>query len=109
MSDVDQATTGRGRHGMVTAFFRELIRKNRAFILTQVLGIRGLMELLMKTRNTGERWTPEEVRQIRGHLKHLARMLPVIVVFLLPGGSLLLPFLAAILDRRRQIRTPPAA
>jgi hypothetical protein len=31
-------------------------------------------------------------------------MVPVIIVFLLPGGSLMLPFLAEVLDRRKTIR-----
>jgi len=93
---------------MVARFFTRLIQKNRAFILAQVLDVKGLMQLLMKNRNTGETWTPEEVRQIRAHLKGISRMVPVILVFLLPGGALLLPFLAEVLDRRKQLRPTPA-
>jgi len=85
-----------------------LIQKNRAFILAQVLDVKGLMQLLMKNRNTGETWTPEEVRQIRAHLKGISRMVPVILVFLLPGGAFLLPLLAEVLDRRKQLRPTPA-
>jgi hypothetical protein len=92
---------------MVGAFLKGLIQKNRAFILARVLEVKGLMQLLMKNRNTGEKWTPEELIQIRGHLRGIARMVPVIIVFLLPGGALLLPLLAEVLDRRMQIRPKP--
>lgn len=93
---------------MVAGFLKGLIQKNRGFILARVLEVKGLMQLLMKNRNTGEKWTPEELTQIRGHLKGIARLVPVILVFLLPGGALLLPLLAEVLDRRKQIRPTPA-
>jgi len=93
---------------MVAGFLKRLIQKNRAFILARVLEVKGLMQLLMKNRNTGEKWTPEELIQIRGHLKGIARLVPVILVFLLPGGALLLPLLAEVLDRRKQIRSTSA-
>lgn len=92
---------------MVARLLKRLIQKNRAFILAQVLEVKGLMQLLMKNRNTGEPWTREEVRQIRVHLKQLSKMVPVILVFLLPGGAFLLPLLAEVLDRRKQSRPSP--
>lgn len=92
---------------MVARLLKRLIQKNRAFILAQVLEVRGLMQLLMKNRNTGKQWTREEVRQIRVHLKQLSKMVPVILVFLLPGGAFLLPLLAEVLDRRKQGRPSP--
>jgi len=92
---------------MVARLLKRLIQKNRAFILAQVIEVKGLMQLLMKNRNTGKQWTREEVRQIRVHLKQLSKMVPVILVFLLPGGALLLPLLAEVLDRRKQNRPGP--
>lgn len=80
--------------------------KNREFVLNQVLAVKGLMQILMKNRNTGEKWTKEEKKEIKRHLKHISKMVPVIIVFLLPGGTLLLPFLAEVLDRRKSIRRP---
>jgi hypothetical protein len=65
------------------------------------LEIQGLMQLLMKPRNTGLSWTPEEVGRVRSHLKALMRLVPAVVVFLLPGGLFLLPVLAEVLDRRQ--------
>ncbi len=70
----------------------------------EVLSIRGLMQLLMKTRNTDEKWTREEKREIKRHLKNISKIIPVVVLFSLPGGSFLLPILAEALDRRKTRR-----
>jgi hypothetical protein len=34
----------------------------------------------------------------------MSKMVPVIVIFILPGGTILLPILAEILDRRKKRR-----
>ena len=102
-----QAEAFRGPFSMVARLLKRLIQKNRAFLLAQVLEVKGLMQLLMKNRNTGEKWTQAELRQIRAHLRGISKMVPVILVFLLPGGALLLPLLAEVLDRRKQIRPEP--
>ena len=91
---------------MIIRYAKRLIVTNREFILAEVLAVKGLMQLLMKTRNTGERWTRDELREIRTHLKHISKMVPVILLIVLPGGSLLLPFLAEVLDRRKTKRGP---
>jgi hypothetical protein len=78
--------------------------KNREFILNEVLAVKGLMYLLMKNRNTGEKWTGEEKREIKMHLRNISKVIPVLVIFLLPGGTLLLPILAEVLDRRKSRR-----
>ena len=92
---------------VILRYFKGLLMKNKAFLLSQVLAVQGLMQLLMKNRNTGEKWTREEIKEIKSHLRHISKMVPVIIVFMLPGGSLLLPFLAEVLDRRKTIRRPP--
>jgi hypothetical protein len=74
--------------------------KLKAMILAEISHIQGFMQLLMKSRN-GKPWSPEDKSAILFHLRHLARSLPVLAVFSLPGGSLLLPFLAWFLDRRQ--------
>jgi len=95
---------------MIIAYAKRLIVKNREFILTEVLAVKGLMQLLMKTRNTGERWTREDLHEIRSHLRHVSKMVPVIILIVLPGGSFFLPFLAEVLDRRKTKRgdSPPS-
>jgi len=82
--------------------FKKLIIKNKEFILEEIFAVKGLMQLLMKQRNTNQEWTKEEIREIKTHLKNISKMVPALVIFLLPGGSLLLPFLAEILDRRKK-------
>ena len=68
---------------MIKGLLMRLIARNKEFILSQVLSVKDLMRLLMKNRNTG-----------------------ALIIFLLPGGSLPLPILAEVLDRRKKIRAP---
>ncbi|HEY3302285.1 MAG TPA: hypothetical protein VGL70_01980 [Candidatus Binatia bacterium] len=84
-----------------------LFYRLRAAILREALEIRGFMRLLTKRRNTGERWTKEERAEIKAHLKSLSQTVPVLLVFSLPGGSLLIPLLALALDRRKKRRAGP--
>jgi hypothetical protein len=70
----------------------------------EVLSIRGLIQLLMKIRNTDEKWTREEKKEIKSNLKNIAKIIPAVAIFCLPGGSLLLPILAEALDRRKARR-----
>jgi len=89
---------------MIQRYLKRLIISNREAILTQVLSIKGLMQLLMKPQNTNERWTKEERKEIKRHLKNVAKIIPAIAIFCLPGGSFLLPILAEVLDRRKTRR-----
>jgi hypothetical protein len=86
---------------MLKEFIKHRLASHRNLILPQVLAIQGLMRLLMKVRNTGEPWTPEERREIRNHLRSITRFVPILILFLLPGGLLFLPILAEVLDRRK--------
>jgi hypothetical protein len=89
---------------MIKRYLLGLLSKNREFLLNQSLAMQGFMQVLMKQRNTGERWTGEEKKQIRQHLKTMAVAVPVIIFFLAPGGGLLLPLLVDVLDRRKNKR-----
>ncbi len=89
---------------MIKALLKRQILKNRALILNEAKYISDFMNLLMKRRNTGAKLTREEIRMIRSHAKHLSLYVPVMVIFILPLGSLLLPILAEILDRRKKSR-----
>ena len=91
---------------MIKQYFKKLLTKNREFLLNQVLAVKGFMQLLMKQRNTGENWTKEEKKQIKQHLRTMALAVPAIIVFLPPGGSILLPLLVNMLDRRKNGRRP---
>ena len=89
---------------MIKKYLKRLIIVNKEAILMEVLAIRGLMQLFMKTRNTDETWTREEKTEIKTHLKNIAKIIPAVAIFSLPGGSLLLPILAEALDRRKTRR-----
>jgi hypothetical protein len=89
---------------VIKKYLKRLILINKQAILMEVLSIKGLMQVLMKIRNTDERWTREEKKEIMRHLKNIAKIIPTIVIFSLPGGSLLLPILAEALDRRKTRR-----
>ena len=60
----------------------------------------GLVAVLMKPRN-GQPWTLEDSAFLRQELKASIRWMPGLLLFLLPGGLLLLPAYAWLLDRRR--------
>ncbi len=79
-------------------------------ILALVMNVEGLMQLLMKQRN-GVPWTAEDKALLLPRLRTLAGSLPALAVFSLPGGAVLLPALAWLLDRRRRKKraTAPAA
>ena len=94
---------------MIKSYLVRQLRNNREFILQEVLAVKGLMQVLMKNRNTGERWTKEEKKEIKRHLRNISKIVPVVLIFLLPGGSILLPILAAVIDRRKTIRREKAA
>jgi hypothetical protein len=89
---------------MIKKYLKRLILINKQAILMEVLSITGLMQVLMKTRNTDEKWTREEKKEIIRHLKSIAKIIPVVAIFSLPGGAFLLPILAEALDRRKTRR-----
>jgi uncharacterized membrane protein len=64
----------------------------------------GVLPLLMKPRNRAA-WTAEDKSQLRAQLRLAVRGLPALVLFLLPGGLLLLPLYVWLLDRRREPRS----
>jgi hypothetical protein len=68
-----------------------------------VLRIEGLIAVLMKRRN-GQQWTPEDRALLRAEFARLARATPGFLIFMLPGGALLLPLYAWFLDTRRTRR-----
>ncbi len=86
-------------------FLRILVDKNKEIIYREAEFLGSFMRLLMKQRNTGNRWTREEKLQLMRDLRHLSYYVPVLLIFLLPGGSFFIPLLAEILDRRKKPRT----
>jgi hypothetical protein len=78
-------------------------KREARHVLTELLAVRGLMPLLMKSRN-GEQWTPAEKSELIAQLRRLSRLSPYLLFLLVPGSALLLPAYAWWLDRRRESR-----
>jgi hypothetical protein len=78
----------------------ELAERERKFLLAEMSQVSGLMPILMRRRNK-QQWTPEELAQIRAHLKRISQLSPYLVIIVMPGGFAALPVLAWWLDRRR--------
>ena len=91
---------------MIRLFLKRLILKNKELIFNEAQHIQGFLQLLFKPRNTDLKWQKEEKQQLKNHLKRLSLYMPILIIFTLPGGSLLLPILAEILDRRKKRRIP---
>jgi hypothetical protein len=75
---------------------------------SEILQVRGLIPLLMRTRNR-VRWTPQQRTAIRVHLRRLRTISPYLIVLALPGSFLILPALVWWLDRRRNHQRPSLA
>jgi len=84
-----------------------LLRELRTLAYQDAEQIRGFMSLLMKPRN-GSPWTADDKARLKGHLKIIGRTLPLIGLLSLPGGMLILPLLALMLDRRSRKRRQAA-
>jgi len=94
-----------GRTVSVIRAFGARTARERQFLLSEMVHIKGLMPLLMKQRNRS-RWTPEDKAELVSHLRRLSRLSPYLVVVVMPGGFFMLPVLAWWLDRRRNRSAP---
>jgi hypothetical protein len=90
--------------GMFTDMVRSQIRNNADLIMNEARHIEGFMRLLMKQRNTGQKWTLRERMKLKEYIRRLVGYIPVLCIFLLPGGFFLIPILAEIMDRRKRFR-----
>lgn len=98
-----EGTRGGGSAWGLFVHLQGVISRERDRFRTEIVRVQGLMPLLMKQRN-GERWTQEDLSELRAHLRSLSAISPYALVVLLPGSSVLLALLAWWLDRRRQKR-----
>lgn len=95
--------TLKGINGRTLSALRSLSAystRERQFLLSEMVKVKGLMPLLMKPRNK-QRWSAEDKAALLVHLKRLSQLSPYLVVVVMPGGFFLLPALAWWLDRRR--------
>lgn len=79
---------------------KEILIRYRKKILHEMEAVKDLTSLIMQ--GSRRRWTSEELRRIKEHLLVLGKKIPVLLVFMLPGGTVLLPLLVEVLDRRKR-------
>ena len=65
--------------------------------------IKGAVPLLMYQRN-GDKWTPQDTDELKKILRSVSSVSPYLLIWVLPGSILILPFLAWHLDTRRKRR-----
>ena len=73
-----------------------IIRVNLKRIITEVQETGELSRLLLRA-GRGEQLSPEERRKVRSQLLDIAKTIPALAVFALPGGGILLPVLLKLL------------
>lgn len=97
---------------MITAkmllLFYETMAREKRHILSELVQVKGLMRLLMKPRNY-RKWTSEDKRELRLHLRRLSRASAYIALLAVPGGFAMLPVMAWWPDRRTSQRGAPQA
>ena len=76
--------------------------KNR--LRAEMEQIKGAVQLLMKQRNGGK-WTAQDRQEIKNILRSVSSVSPYLMIWIVPGSMLLLPFLAWHLDTRRKRRS----
>lgn len=89
--------------GRVAQWIWSIQSREKSRLANEMQQIRGLMPLLMRQRN-GLRWSQEDLQEIKLQFRALFRLCPYLTLILMPGGFLILPFIAWWLDRRRQKR-----
>ena len=72
-----------------------LVKKNLTNIMTEVKETKELYELLLKS--TTQPLTSNERRKVKDQLMDVARSIPALTIFALPGGGILLPVLIKVL------------
>ena len=82
----------------------KLLANYKEIIYNQKMDRASFMSLLMKQRNQQGKWTEEERKEILVQIRVLSSSVPYLIILNSPFGFLLLPFLAKVLDRRKEIR-----
>jgi hypothetical protein len=91
---------------MLKNLIKKVLFNSSEILFYESRQMQGFIQLLMKPRNTGERWSPEERQELRKYFKYLSLYIQFLIIFLMPGGFFFLPVFSSILDRRRVKRVP---
>ena len=91
---------------MLKNLIKKALFNSKEILFYESRQMQGFMQLLMKPKNTGERWSHEDRRELKNYFKYMSVYIPFLIVFLMPGGLFFLPIFSSILDRRRVKRVP---
>jgi hypothetical protein len=74
-------------------YLREILRHNWKAVWAEISQSHEMLVLLFRY-SRGEKLTPGEVRKVKAQLLDVARAIPALGIFALPGGALLLTLMA---------------
>ena len=80
---------------LVTRRVEGIVSRSSQLLLTEVQETQDLMKLLLK--RTQAPLEPEEEERVRAQLLDICKTIPSLAVFVVPGGSILLPILIRVL------------
>lgn len=104
--DPDTTQTFQARMPAAPVWFSSMVAGNsreKDRLRLELEQIKGAVQLLMKQRNGG-RWTEQDRQELRTILRSVSSVSPYLLLWVLPGSLLILPFLAWHLDTRRKKR-----
>ncbi len=78
-------------YDQTTSNVQTLVQRNKTRLLLEISQSKELMTLLRKSAT--EKLTPEEKKKVRNQILDICKSIPSLTIFLVPGGSLLLPIL----------------
>jgi len=73
----------------------KVISRNSDKLKVELRESKELVKLIRKSRS--EELTPEEKEAVKGQFKDLAKSIPALTVFMLPGGAILMPLLLKLI------------
>ena len=78
-------------------------RREKTGLRQEVATMKGSVVWLLRQRRQGQ-WSSQERTQLRQVMRSASSVSPYLVIWVIPGSLLLLPFLAWFIDRRRSQR-----
>lgn len=78
-------------YDQTTSNVQTLVKRNKKRLLIEISQSKELVQLLRKSTNT--ELSTEEKKKIKSQLLDICKTIPSLTIFLVPGGSLLLPIL----------------
>lgn len=78
-------------------------RREKTRLRQEVATMKGSVVWLLRQRRQGQ-WSSQERTQLRQVMRSASSVSPYLVIWVIPGSLLLLPFLAWFIDRRRSQR-----